>query len=67
MSHKPVAPSAPQPLLTAKDVMSYLRIGRTTLYHLTKAGEIPFYKVGGELRFKQNDLDHYLERMRRTR
>lgn len=47
--------------------MAYLRIGRTTLYLLTKTGELPYYKVRGDMRFRQEDIDAYLDRQRSTR
>jgi excisionase family DNA binding protein len=51
-------------LLTTKDVMAYLNISRTKLWELTKNGEIPAFKVGGEFRYKAAEILDYLEKNR---
>lgn len=56
----PEAPLPIPPLLTAREVMAILKVGRTTLYQLTKSGQIRSLKVGGEVRYRQADLESYI-------
>jgi len=53
-------------MLSIKDVLALLGISRTTLYHLTKQGEIPSYQIGGSVKYKQSEIDAYIERKKRT-
>ena len=53
--------AALEPLLTKKDVMSYLRISHTTLWKMIRDHGLPHYRVGRELRFKANEIDRWLE------
>lgn len=58
--------AAPQhePLMTTREVMMYLRISRTKLWRLMQSGELEAYRVGGELRFRRESIDAYLETMK---
>lgn len=47
----------PEPLLTFKEAMAYLRVGRSTLYRLMQAGTLRGHKVGRTWRFYRSDLD----------
>ena len=47
-------------LLTPNDVAERLGISRSGVYRLTERRVIPFFKVGGSLRFQTSDLDAYL-------
>lgn len=47
-------------LLMIKEVAAYLRVTEQSLYRLARAGKIPFYKVGGAIRFKKTDIEAYL-------
>lgn len=38
-------------LWTANDVASYLKVSRSWVYHRAEAGELPYVRVGGLLRF----------------
>lgn len=33
-------------VLTVEEAQRYLKVGRTTMYELTKSGEIPCFKIG---------------------
>jgi putative molybdopterin biosynthesis protein len=46
--------------LTIPEVALRLRVSRMTVYRLTKAGTIPAYRVGRQLRVKIVDFDAYL-------
>jgi excisionase family DNA binding protein len=47
--------------LTAEDVLSYLRVNARTVYRLIRDGELPAVRVGRQWRFKQRDLDRWVE------
>ncbi|MBP7620036.1 MAG: helix-turn-helix domain-containing protein [Gemmatimonadales bacterium] len=51
-------------LLKTNEVLRCLRINRRTLYRLLKSGSIPATRVGHEWRFRQGDLDAWLESQR---
>lgn len=49
-------------LLSAKDTASYIGISVFTLYrHWQEWGLVP-YRIAGKLKFRQKDVDLYLER-----
>jgi len=47
-----------------KSAAAYLGISQSKLYQMVSRREIPFYKVGGKILFKREDLDAYLESCR---
>jgi excisionase family DNA binding protein len=55
-------------ILTSREAMALLKIGRTKLWELTRDNVIPAYRVGqgrnSALRFKRSDLLAWLERNR---
>ena len=55
-------------ILTSREAMALLKIGRTKLWELTRNNVIPAYRVGSSknsaLRFKRTDLLGWLERNR---
>lgn len=48
-------------LLTFKQVAEYLQISDETLKRWVKGNHIPYYRVGKGIRFKQSDLDQWLQ------
>jgi excisionase family DNA binding protein len=44
-------------LMTVKEVCGHLRIHRSTLYGMIKAGGIPHFRVGREYRFDREEID----------
>ena len=48
------------PLLTPKEVSTFLHISLSTLYRLKDQGCLPFCKVGNNLRFDRADLERFL-------
>lgn len=48
-------------MLTVKETMGYLKIGRTTLYKLIKQGRIKPVKIGKKTLIDKNDLDRLIE------
>ncbi len=51
-------------LLTIRELASALRISRTSAYRLVERRDLPFYKVGGALRFRWSDVEEFLSRGR---
>jgi excisionase family DNA binding protein len=39
---------------------TYLKVGKRTLYRLAAHGEIPAFKVGGTWRFRQSEIDQWI-------
>lgn len=55
------SPQLPE-LLTVAEVRSMLRVGRSTLYRLVAAGEIPALRIGRSLRFDREAVLTALKR-----
>lgn len=54
-------------LLTVSEVAEILRLNRFTIYRMSERGRLPSVKIGKALRFRQSDLDAWLERVNRAR
>ena len=52
------------PLWTVEQAAEYLTVSDRTMRRYVAQGRLAFYRVGRELRFKQKDLDRYLEGLR---
>lgn len=48
-------------ILTLKEVTTYLKLAEKTAYKLAADGKLPGFKVGGSWRFKQVDLERWIE------
>jgi len=48
-------------IMTLKEVAQYLKLAEKTAYKLAAAGKLPGFKVGGSWRFKQEDLEKWIE------
>lgn len=53
-------------LLTVKEVAARLTISESSVYRLLKAGDLPSIKIGGALRFDEQDVEAYIERCKAT-
>jgi len=51
-------------LLTPKDLALLLNVSQTTIYRIIESQKILFYKIGGSIRFKQADIEDYLDKNR---
>jgi excisionase family DNA binding protein len=51
-------------LLTIKQVAEMLSVSVTSVYRLIYSRSLPFYKIGGVLRFNSADVDVYLQQAR---
>lgn len=49
-------------LLTVNDVARLLSVSRDTVYKLVNAGDLRAVRVSERLRFRPEDVEHYLER-----
>ncbi|MFC1518094.1 helix-turn-helix domain-containing protein [Pseudomonadota bacterium] len=48
-------------ILTLKEVAAYLKLTDKTAYRLASEGKLPGFKVGGSWRFKQEDLEAWID------
>lgn len=53
-----------EPLLTPDKLAEYLGVSKTTVYRLIEKRAMPFYKIGGALRFKQEEVIEYVKNSR---
>ena len=51
-------------LLTPQEVCSYLQIPISKLYSLSSTDSVPVYRIGRILRFRQSDLEKWLNENR---
>lgn len=50
-------------LLSAEEAARALGIGRTRMYELLRAGNVPSVKLGRSRRIRPEDLDEFVERL----
>jgi excisionase family DNA binding protein len=60
----PTDSSQTMELLTIAGVAEFLKISKSTARRLQQQRLIPFFKVGGSVRFSKSDLVSYLEKQR---
>lgn len=48
-------------ILTLKEVAEYLKVAEKTAYRLAAEGKLPGFKVGGSWRFKEVDIERWIE------
>jgi excisionase family DNA binding protein len=60
----PTDSSQTMELLTIAGVAEFLKISKSTARRLQQQRLIPFFKVGGSVRFTKSDLVSYLEKQR---
>ncbi len=53
-----------QRLLREDEAEHFLEVSRTTLWRLRRSGALPFYKIGGQVRYATKDLRDWLEGQR---
>jgi excisionase family DNA binding protein len=49
-------------ILTIRDVAEFLKVTEKTVYSLAQKRKIPGFKVGGQWRFRREDLDAWIAR-----
>jgi excisionase family DNA binding protein len=47
-------------VMTLHEVASYLRCHESTVYRLTKRGELPAFRLGAEWRFLKSNVDKWI-------
>jgi excisionase family DNA binding protein len=48
-------------LMTLDEVAAYLRLSKDTVYRMAQSGKMPASKVGTQWRFRQSDVEEWLE------
>ena len=48
-------------ILTLQEVAEYLKLAEKTAYRLAAEGKLPGFKVGGSWRFKESDIEKWIE------
>ena len=48
-------------VLTIKQVAEYLQVTEKTIYTLVQEGNLPAFKVRGQWRFKNEDIEKWIE------
>lgn len=61
MDTKAVDENTPFDFLTAREIATSLKVGRSTIYGWTTAGRIPHVKVNGVIRFPRNQVWEWLQ------
>ena len=51
-------------LVSVKELCKQLKVSRVWLYRAAKKGLIPCYRMGDLVRFRQRDIDAFLEKSR---
>jgi excisionase family DNA binding protein len=46
-------------VLTVTELCTYLKVDRSTVYRLIKAGKLPAFKVGSDWRFNVEEIDRW--------
>jgi excisionase family DNA binding protein len=49
-------------VLTVKEVAKYLKVNDRTVYRMAAVGKIPAFKVGSSWRFKQSEIEKWIEK-----
>ena len=62
---KVVEPSADE-IMNYRGLSLYLKMAQGTLRHLVMWGEIPFFKIGRNVRFAKKDIDVWLKQHKRS-
>lgn len=60
--HQPT--SAETSTLTVKEVATLPRVDEKTVYRLVKKRELPGFKVAGTRRFKRDDIESWIEKLK---
>lgn len=54
-------------VLSYRGLSAYLKLSPNTLRHKVMRGDIPFYKIGGSVRFSKSKIDAWLQEHHRER
>jgi excisionase family DNA binding protein len=53
-------------ILTLQEVAELLRVAEKTVYGMAQRKDLPAFKVGGQWRFRREDLDRWIDQQTRT-
>ena len=53
--------------MTLEEVAAYLRLSKDTVYRMAQSGRIPASKVGTQWRFRQVDVDAWIDANKNVR
>ncbi len=56
-----LAEMSPPPLMTLRDVMARLNVSEPTVRRMVRRGDIPAFRVGGQLRFERKEIEKWLK------
>ncbi len=51
-------------IMTVRDVASYLKLKKRTVYRMAILAKIPAFKVGTSWRFKREDIEEWIEELK---
>jgi excisionase family DNA binding protein len=54
-----------EPLIGVREAADFLSISERRLYAFARAGQVPAYRVGGLWKFRESELEEWLQRQRR--
>ena len=49
-------------ILTLKELAEYLHCATSTLYRLLKTGEIPYFRLGSDFRFRTSSIAEWIQK-----
>ncbi len=61
MDNKGLFSNMAQEILTIKQVAEYLQLNEKTIYRMVKTKGIPFFKVGGSIRFRKTIVEKWID------
>lgn len=53
-------PRQPDAVMTIDELADYLKISKSTLYHLVRRGEVPGTKIGRHWRFHRSTIEAWM-------
>ena len=54
----------PDEILTLPEVAVLLKVAEKTVYTMAQKAQLPAFKVGGQWRFKRDDIDRWIEQQK---
>ncbi len=51
-------------MLDKKDLMRLFKVSKSTIERMVRSRQIPFYKIGGTIRFNQDEIVSFMQRNR---
>jgi excisionase family DNA binding protein len=53
-------------IMTLREVAEYLKLAEKTAYRLAAEGKLPGFKVGGSWRFKESDIEKWIDEQKKN-